>query len=1091
MARPEWITPDGSLGVIPEGIFFQLALLADTPVIASVVCTATSANGAITCTSTAGLYPNLNVMFTGAVFGGVSAGRRYFVNQIISPTQFSISQFANGQDPIQLISATGNMVGDFTQNPYFVVQAGHLPPGIQCTDTGLLEGIPKAVASLQGVPLEVSQDVTSKFTVRAYTTKPINGRFVVDRIAERTFSLTVTGQDAPEFLTPAGSIGTFYDGTLVPGLQVEYTDTDPADLVAVRLFAGSLPPGLSIDPRGLISGFISPASPISAIPGYSRDEQGYSQYPYDFAAQSTDYNYEFVLEVTDGKASNLRTFSIQVFSRNGLTADNTQITADNTFITADVTPVRTPILLTPEGSLGRVRSDNFYAFKFNGIDTDGDAIIYDITLGQGIGFDAANVNFAPGSFDREGFDRGAFLLPPGLTLDPTTGWLYGYIPDQGLTERTYTFAIRVAKANDPLVISQYYYFTITIIGNVDTEVTWLVPDYLGEIDTGNVSTLYVAAVNAAGIPLEYRLKSGAYSDLPQGLRLLPSGNIAGRVSFNTFAVDGNTTTFDIRVNDVGFTDISTQTTFDRTFRFTVEAYGGNGYISTYREFVIKVDRIFNQPYENLYIEAMPPENDRAMITGLLQNQDIIPTSLLYRPDDPNFGRAQKVVYWHAYGLTSSTYEKYVSSLYKNHYWKNLVLGSIETAQALDEDGNVLYEVVYSTVSGGLTNSQGQSVSKQVTLPYEVVEIDGTVIKQVYPNSLANMRDQVIDVVGRISNLLPRWMLSKQANGRVLGFTPAWVIAYTKPGQSARIKYNIETQFGSQLNKVDFKVDRYELDRLLSIHWDPFTQNWFPAPAETTFDRFGRPNDLRYIGDVDYATNLAFVDINGRTLDYINSLGGLDGLVGGNPTGKTLIFVTQENYNEPINSYTPGPIPSSLAWTRYTVPFGDAAYSADGNLFDEAEIIPGEIEAASNPLLTNQRMGVWRISVSSQGIVTLTLLKDTIRNDYVTVINGQRYKTSQLYRPSVPGFGLTLINWQPLPSSLAATQTYFDGGSMRFIAPVDMPTNTQAFDRYLVFPKRNIIGPAGSIVVPWVNNQSQVVAWVNSGGLTVAWTDISP
>jgi len=36
------------------------------------------------------------------------------------------------------------------------------------------------------------------------------------------------------------------------------------------------------------------------------------------------------------------------------------------------------------------------------------------------------------------------------------------------------------------------------------------------------------------------------------------------------------------------------------------------------------------------------------------------------------------------------------------------------------------------------------------------------------------------------------------------------------------------------------------------------------------------------------------------------------------------------------------------------------------------------------------------------------------------------------------------------------QTRFDGGSMQFIAPVDMYSNTQEYDKYLVFPRRNIL-----------------------------------
>jgi len=118
----------------------------------------------------------------------------------------------------------------------------------------------------------------------------------------------------------------------------------------------------------------------------------------------------------------------------------------------------------------------------------------------------------------------------------------------------------------------------------------------------------------------------------------------------------------------------------------------------------------------------------------------------------------------------------------------------------------------------LVNNSGQSVSKEVNLPFTV---NGD-IATVYPNALTDMRTQVIDVVGQESNILPLWMLSKQANGSVLGFTPAWVIAYAKPGQSGQVAYNIETQFGNQLNLIDFEVDRYELDRFLTKNWNPYT-----------------------------------------------------------------------------------------------------------------------------------------------------------------------------------------------------------------------------------------------------------------------------
>ena len=352
--------------------------------------------------------------------------------------------------------------------------------------------------------------------------------------------------------------------------------------------------------------------------------------------------------------------------------------------------------------------------------------------------------------------------------------------------------------------------------------------------------------------------------MPQGLELLPSGDIAGRVSFNTFALDLGTTTFDVTMNDLSITSRDTETTFDMKHTFTVRAFSVDGTVDVTKQFYITVKRVYNEPYTNLYIEAMPPEDDRALIQSLLQNADIFQPDLLYRPSDPNFGRATKIVYNHAFGLTAATYSDYVSSLYENHYWKNLTLGEIKVAQARNTAGEVIYEVVYSKVIDNLLNNQGQSVSKSVILPYPINQGDSTEVATVYPNSLIDMRDQVIDIVGQVANILPLWMTSKQADGKVLGFTPACVLAYTKPGKGDQLAYYIRTKFGERLNLVDFVVDRYELDRLLSKNWDPVADStnghWVTPPlntlpAETYFDlntteTVFDENSLKFIAPVD-------------------------------------------------------------------------------------------------------------------------------------------------------------------------------------------------------------------------------------------------
>lgn len=768
------------------------------------------------------------------------------------------------QRPLEAVDPDGGIL------TYSLI-AGRLPEGVQVTSTGLIEGVPQAYVSLRGTPTEVSENVTSTFAIRATSPDGLS-------INDRTFSLTVTGQDAPTFTTPAGSLGTFYDCDNV-NITIGFTDSDPNDTVTIEVDNGELPPGLTINATtGLISGHISPVSnlPDSATSGF--DASAFDLYPFDFSQRSINKNYEFTLRISDGKDQNLRTFSMFIVSRDSLTADTTDFTADSEVLTADLSPLSTPYITNypaaivgppavAAGTIGTFRHDNFFAYQIKGFDCDNDPIEFSIVTGD--------------SSD----------LPPGITFNTLTGWLSGYFPDQGATEQTFNFSIIIAKANRPEVQSEPYDYNITVIGNIENAVTWLTgtfvpgtelaPIYtLGSIDNGAVSRLAVKASNPSGRTLQFKLKEGSYPDtpgqynlLPQGLSLLSSGSISGRVSFNTFAIDGGTTTFD---KEVTTRLISGETTFDKNFDFTVIAYSNDGLVSVSRTFRITVDREYNSPYNGIYIKAMPDQDDRSLVKSLIQNTDIIPPSRLYRADDPYFGVAKNVIYNHAYSLDTATLEEYVNALTQNHFRKKLILGEIKTAQALNADGSIEYEVVYSDVIDTGVNKQGESPPQSITLPYPVTISDQS-ITTVYPNSLINMRDRVVDTIGQTNTILPLWMTSKQTNGRVLGFTRAWVIAYTKPGESDRISYNIRTQFGEILNRVDFISDRYILDNQLTANWVPNEDstdggNWNPSPPlSTTFnaDQTTNPtpsgNPTTFDGD-----SLRFtspVDVYGKTDSY--------------------------------------------------------------------------------------------------------------------------------------------------------------------------------------------------------------------------------
>lgn len=1044
MPQPVWTTPAGSLGTIPEETFFQIPLLATA-----------------------------------------------------------------GADTV-----------------YYRVIAGSLPVGMQVTTTGVVQGIPKSAVVVAGQLQDVDVDITSKFAVRAYTTKLVNGVTVIDRLADRTFELTVVSQAVPEFITPPGLIGTFLDGSEV-AIQLEFTDGDPnvilGDAVKTKFVSGELPPGLTINESGLIAGIIRPYSllvsgltlPEGFDPGY--DNTPRDEYPNDFSIRAANRNYQFAIEVTDGVDSNVSTFEIYVYAKESMTADTTDFTADNTFLTADIVPTRTPIMLTPEGSLGTVRSDNYFSTKFEAFDFDGDEIEFAVTTGAGQGYDET-------LFDQTGvgFDREALSLPPGLEFDPITGWLWGYIPDLGATEFEYKFALRVFKKDNPGVTSDFYYYSLKVLGDSDTEIVWTTDLFLGEISNGGVSRFNISAYNVGGRPLAYRLVSGTRSRLPQGLSLLESGNIVGKVSFNGWAVDNGATTFD-KSTRKSYT--YGETTFDSLFSFDVNAFnssseslgyrvasitvtnGGSGYteqplvsispppltansirataglceieggviksiaignpgagyidpptitisggggsgataitatdivdqvnaVSTIARFSIKVNKVYNVPYENLYIKCMPSYEDRTLINDLLQDQQLIPEEIVYRLDDYNFGVAKNVKYVHAYGLPASTIADYVSAMQINHYWKDIVLGPIRTAQALNADGTVAYEVIYSEIVDNLVNQDGVSVGKQVTLPYGVFTPDSSEVDVVYPNSLINMRTQIVDQIGQEETILPLWMTSRQKDGQVLGYTPSWVIAFLKPGQADRVAYNIATRYGERLNRINFTADRYELDRSQSYLWNPVTGTWAEDPKATTFDLYTEyENFVEVLNTNGVVDTVEFLTGNGTTRNF--------GFVPSRTAGELIVTV-----NGVIQPYY-SPETAALPFAYRTL-YGQGVPFYGVKTWNPAETYPAGTIVRSGNAYYQARYDV------APGI----LLSNAFYWEPILAPNLVQFNSPPLNLAAIGIWQLKDV-WVLDPDSLPNTRrTRFDGGATTFSNLADIITGGDDRDKYLLFPQRNILG----------------------------------
>ena len=526
-------------------------------------------------------------------------------------------------------------------------------------------------------------------------------------------------------------------------------------------------------------------------------------------------------------------------------------------------------------------------------------------------------------------------------------------------------------------------------------------------------------------------------------------------------------------------------------------------VSVFRRFEVRVIRAFNEPYETLYIRAMPGFEDRALINDLLTNPALIPPDSLYRADDPNFGIAQDVIYDHAYGLTAASLDDYVAAMDLNHYWRNITLGPIATAQARDADGNVIYEVLYSQIQDDLLNNQGISVGKSVTLPYPVnVGLETTQI--VYPNSLPNMRDQIIDEIGQLSPALPLWMLSRQANRQVLGFVPAWVIAYVLPGQGERLLYNLQRNLTFSLNTIDFQLDRYILDRSQTKLWDADQAQWIPTPPNSTtfdknsaFDAFipvlnitGRVQDLstQYASGTDTQFTVApssigtfvVVQVNGITQRYFSQTG-----QNWQGDGSTTDFIFTA-----YNSLADATVVSVAGVTQ--IPTVDYVFSGNTIEFTTApadglavavqqtsgnfyltysfdEITVNLLTAPPSTTTSHTGDGSTRdfayTALSGRGLfVYLDDVLQTLDTDYTL-------DTNEIVFVSAPDSGAAIRIVQPstisiyqvidvyLMSAASAyrTPTTFDLGSTQFNAPADSWSASDEFDKYLLYPKRTILG----------------------------------
>jgi len=830
--------------------------------------------------------------------------------------------------------------------------SGELPPGMQVLSTGSLQGVPTLITATK-----VNASQNFRFTIRATNA---NGN-----ISDQAFDISVTNVFGP-IIKPSSSnatepyfLGASFDGQYY-SLQLSVNELNPNAVITWTITDGELPKGLTLDSNGLISGYIQPLELIGEWgpanydsyttdpeSGAVKDRSAYDRGPYQFNQVNQNLSRTFTVEAYDGANYDVQTYNITVLSRSGFTADST-ITVDNNTIPVSANDVYSPILLNTAKNLPVARQDSYYAYKFDGVDFQGDTITYNISNVEGT-YDS----FMSGSdegFDYAPFDsytggRGRSNLP-GLILDSQSGWLYGKVGPQATSIQNYTFGVYVSKTrglDDQHHPKEYssvpIFFTLSVLGDVNNVVKWITPTNLGTIYNGTISELHLEAKSVVNKPLTYRLYDGAGvpCHLPQGLKLLPSGEISGRVSFELFNVDDYTTTFD-----------KNKMMFDRKYDFTVIAETVDGTAESIQIFSLVVTEADQAPYENLYLQAMPDLDQRKIYNSVINDPEIFSPALIYRPTDPNFGLCKNIKTLFLSGLSASSMDEYETAMIHNHYTKTYNFGEIKTAVVLDDNYNVKYEVVYIDLTEPNETVDGRSTPLEIDLTGSVVTTP-TGSKTVYPNTSINMIERLAAGLGfEDQSSLPPWMTSNQVDptntGKFktpLGFTKAVVMAYTKPGAANLIAYRLKNT-GINFNRIEFMVNRYQLDNYYSTYYQPSTGTYIRT-KETTFDNLAVNNIGTIVAQVEYGVTVPFSEINGRPFDYINSQGGIDGSQSWR-NGDTLIFIKQENYRENLPyagwiNYTNAYIGDNVT-TNVKEGYGSTPY-------DAYYIVPGFGEKSQN------------------------------------------------------------------------------------------------------------------------------------------------
>lgn len=718
----------------------------------------------------------------------------------------------------------------------------------------VISGLLPAGVFIVGNRLVGSPQVTKNTKDYVFCIRASNG----SSFADRSFKLSINDIAQPEFLTPAGNLAAglhrqFYvlDGGYV-NYQIEAVDLNPEVDQSLRYSIesgnGELPPGLTLSESGLISGHVGPV--LISVSG--------QDHPFT-------RTYAFTVTVSDGINFNYRTFDIFVADPNTFRADSLMRDGLAGDFTSDSSYIQQPIWITGS-DLGIIRANNYitipiavydsknttyrleatnkevYAVAFqanpndnmrlsnyitvthlSGTPTPGQYVSlrdyvsgatltkYRITHVSVLSNDIVRLTVStPLEVDIDNgtpFYIGSLSkLPDQVIFDSVTGQVYGRIPYQPVITQQYSFTITALRSyrNSTETVDSSRTFTVTVLGDVTSEITWASNSDLGTLHANYPSAIgLVATSSLPNANINYVLTDGA---LPPGLTLNTDGELIGHVNqyydaetgeLGLLTFDDNTTTFDIGA-----------TTFDHTYTFSVQASDQYQYSANTKEFTLTIDTPNTVPYSNITAKPFLDLTQRSYWRAFINNTNVFVADAVFRPSDTNFGIQRDLSMLIYAGIETKSAATYATSMTNGFKRKQFRFGEIKTAIALDPISRLqMYEVIYVTLYDPL-EPNGQHLTPQIQNEY-------------YVNSISNWRSHLRTGVHTERNYLPLWMRTIQPGSKSeIGFIPAITICYCKNGMAETILKNIKNS-DFDFKNIDYTIDRFIVDSVTDYVGDKY------------------------------------------------------------------------------------------------------------------------------------------------------------------------------------------------------------------------------------------------------------------------------